>query len=234
VRGVIAWFAICAGIGLLLWLELRTAPQAGAERMEANGARVLSAKKVVAVVAHPDDAEYWIAGTLKLLGDNGARVVLVVASDGERGRNLLQAPDLSSARRQEQAAAGAVMGYDEIVFLGQPDRSAADGPDVRRLIREVLEQEHPDLVITFDGVKPQLPYLHPDHESIGRFTVSILEATGNLSAIYLFHTRRPDTTVNIASVADAKVEAMRKHVSQNGGRSMGKRQFEYFRAFRKI
>jgi LmbE family N-acetylglucosaminyl deacetylase len=198
-----------------------------------NGQAMIGAWRVVAVIAHPDDAEYWISGTLKTLGDSGARVVLVVASDGERGRNLVNAPDLASARRAEQASAGSVMGYDEIVFLGQPDRAAADGPEVGRLIRDVLEKETPDLVITFDGAKPQLPYLHPDHEAIGRITVRTFEQLKLDSALYLFHTRRADTAMDITAVADEKVEAMRRHLSQNGGRAMQRNTLEYFRCVQK-
>ena len=231
--GVLIWLAVMGVLGLALWLELRTLPRATAEEMAANGTAMLGAKRVVVVIAHPDDAEYWISGTLKLLGDAGARVVLVVASDGEKGRNLVNSPDLAATRRAEQAAAGSVMGYDEIVFLGQPDRSAADADVVPKLVEEVFKKEDPDLVITFDGWKPQLPYLHPDHEAMGRLAVRVLNNLDMKPALYLFHTRRPDTLMDISPVAKAKVEAMRKHVSQNGGQAMRRRTTELFRAVRK-
>lgn len=226
------WLLFCAAIGLLLWLELRTLAKPEAQ-MRAAAAQLLDAKKVVVVIAHPDDAEYWISGTLAMLDNLDARVVLVVASDGEKGRNLISAPDLAAARRAEQVAAGSVLGYDEIVFLGQPDRSAADNPDVPRMVREVFEKEQPDTVITFDGWKPQLPYLHPDHEAIGRLAVRVLSEMDFSPEVYLFHTRRPDISVDITTVAERKVEGMRKHVSQNGGQAMRRRFEELFRALKK-
>ena len=227
-RGVMLWLLFCAALAGLLWLELRTLAKPEAE-MLAQAPKLLNARKVVAVVAHPDDAEYWISGTLAMLDTLGARVVLVVASDGEKGRNLVNSPNLGSTRRMEQAAAGQVLGYDEIVFLGQPDRAAADGPEVQRMVLEVLNKERPDTVITFDGRKPQLPYLHPDHEAMGRLTMRAIRELDYEPEVFLFHTRRPDVSIDISPVADRKVEGMRKHVSQNGGRAMRRRTTEWFR-----
>jgi LmbE family N-acetylglucosaminyl deacetylase len=231
-RGVLIWLLLLTAVGTALMYELRTVTKPEAE-MKAAAAQLLGAKRVVAVIAHPDDAEYWISGTLAMLDDRGARVVLVVASDGEKGRDLTESNDIAATRRAEQVAAGAVLGYDEIVFLGQPDRAVADGPDVQRHVEEVLQKEGPDLVITFDGFKPQLPYLHPDHEALGRLTQRALTRIGYRGAICLFHTRRPDIAVDITPVAERKVEAMRKHVSQNGGQAMRRRTLELFRALQK-
>lgn len=204
-------------LGLVLWYVLRTVPTASPAAMAAAGEAMLGARRVVAVVAHPDDAEYWISGTLARLVGEGARVVLVVASDGEKGRNRVGSADLASTRRAEQRAAGSVIGYSDIVFLGQPDRAAADGPNVSELIAEVLTKEQPDLVITFDGWKPSLPYLHPDHEAIGRVTVRAVEQSGRSPDIYLFHTRRPNVAIDISSVAEQKAAAFSAHASQHGG-----------------
>src|SRR5687768_13960537 len=118
----------CGVLALVLWYVLRTAPTASSGEMAKSGEAVLKARRVVAVVAHPDDAEYWISGTLARLVRAGSRVVLVVASDGERGSNRVGSADLAATRRAEQRTAGGVIGYSEIVFLGQPDRAAADGP----------------------------------------------------------------------------------------------------------
>jgi LmbE family N-acetylglucosaminyl deacetylase len=222
------WLLFCTALAGLLWLELRTLPKPE-EQMRTLAATLLDARKVVAVVAHPDDAEYWISGTLAMLDESDARVVLVVASNGEKGRNLINAPDLAVARRLEQAAAGQVLGYDEIVFLGQPDRSAADGPEVLKMVREVLEKERPDTIITFDGWKPQLPYLHPDHEAMGRLAMRAIREMDYEPEVFLFHTRRPDVSVDITPVANRKIEGMKKHVSQNGGQAMRRRTTEWFR-----
>ncbi|MEO7453297.1 MAG: PIG-L deacetylase family protein [Fimbriimonadales bacterium] len=223
------WLILMGVFGVAAYLELRTVPKGTTSEMRERGMLLLSHKRVVAVVAHPDDSEYWIAGTLGMLADKGARVVLVVASDGERGRDLTGSPNIAVTRRAEQLAAGSVMGYTEVEFLGHPDRAAADGDGIGDTIEAIISEENPDLVITFDGWKPQLPYLHPDHEAIGRLTVRRLNEIGYSGSLYLFHTRRPDTEVDITPVAARKVEAMKEHVSQNGGRTMRRRTSELFR-----
>jgi len=199
------WLLFCAAIGLLLWLELRTLPKPEAE-MRAAAPQLLDAKKVVVVIAHPDDAEYWISGTLAMLDNLDARVVLVVASDGEKGRNLINAPDLAVARRAEQVAAGSVLGYDEIVFLGQPDRAAADNPDVPRMVREVLEKEQPDAAPADEPDKP--PLLIPLRDlqaSFGRFSgaqATLAYATSGLVVRRLIDEEGGLAVINLSSTRD--------------------------------
>jgi LmbE family N-acetylglucosaminyl deacetylase len=229
IRGTMIWLVLMGVFGGAAWLELRTVQKGTPDEMRENAKSLLTYGRVVAVVAHPDDSEYWISGTLGMLADNGARVVLVVASDGERGRDLTRSTNIAATRRAEQLAAASVMGYTEVEFLGYRDRAAADGDGIGDTIAAIISEENPDLVITFDGWKPQLPYLHPDHEAIGRLTVRKLYEINYSGALYLFHTRRPDTEVDITPVAARKIEAMKKHVSQNGGRTMRRRTSELFR-----
>jgi hypothetical protein len=40
---------------------------------------------VMVVTAHPDDSEFYVALTLRALADQGARITLVVATDGDKG-----------------------------------------------------------------------------------------------------------------------------------------------------
>jgi len=42
-------------------------------------------KCVVSVHAHPDDTEAWCAGTLKLLSDQGYKIVIVTMTAGGMG-----------------------------------------------------------------------------------------------------------------------------------------------------
>ena len=93
-----------------------------------GGQAVLSKKTVLAIVAHPDDLEWYIGGTLKRLSDNGANVQVIVGTDGEKGPNRSKSVDLAATRRAEQAAAGKINGYTQIHSLGLPDRGLAADP----------------------------------------------------------------------------------------------------------
>jgi LmbE family N-acetylglucosaminyl deacetylase len=213
--------ALVLVVAIPTWLVFRTIPTAAPAEMLRSGETLIKARRVVGIVAHPDDAEYWIAGTLHRLHRTGARVVLVVASNGEKGPNRTDAADLAATRKEEQRAASAILGYDEVVFLGAPDRGVEDDSRVLPSLRKVLDKERPDLIITFDAALPELPYLHPDHEGIGRVALRALKNRQHLPMVYLFHSRRPDAAVDISVSLAAKTLAFKSHQTQNVGRGSG-------------
>src|SRR5439155_23915812 len=75
----------------------------------------------------------------------------------------------------------------------------------------------PDTIITFDGDLPALPYLHPDHEGIGRVVNRILKELPTKPRLLLFHTRRPNVAIDITSVIGDKIRALQAHKSQGLG-----------------
>ncbi|HOG46123.1 MAG TPA: PIG-L family deacetylase, partial [Anaerolineae bacterium] len=80
-------------------------------------------KRAMVIVAHPDDAEFTMAGTAALWAAAGAAVCYVVCTRGDRGSND---PDvtpwaLARLRDAEQRAAAAILGVQEVVVLDHPD-----------------------------------------------------------------------------------------------------------------
>src|SRR5438105_6728159 len=76
---------------------------------------------IVFVHAHPDDEAIFTAGTMCLLSSAGHRVVLVVATGGELGiphQDAAGPGHLAVVRRDETAAAAALLGVDRTEFLG--------------------------------------------------------------------------------------------------------------------
>ena len=76
---------------------------------------------VLALGAHPDDAEIGCGGTLALHADAGDRVTIACVTDGEAGGMGVPPVKLARIRREEAAAAAVVLGVEEIRFLGFPD-----------------------------------------------------------------------------------------------------------------
>ncbi len=131
---------------------------------------------LAAVVAHPDDDAYGIAGTVALHADrDDFRFVLVHATDGEGGdiRDGFPAtPEtLGEVRRREDEAGWRALGRppDRHVWLGLPDGGVADVPrdELVDLVWSVLDEEQPTVVWTFgpDGI-----FGHPDHIAVGAAT----------------------------------------------------------------
>ncbi|WP_420597102.1 PIG-L deacetylase family protein [Deinococcus sp.] len=184
----------------------------------ARGQALLNKKTVLAIVAHPDDLEWYIGGTLKRLADNGANVQVIVATDGEKGPNRVKSPNLAVTRRAEQAAAGQINGYTRIYSLALPDRGAAKDPRFLPEVTRIYNEVKPDAVFVFDPTSPSLPYLHVDHQGSAREFLKFWDTLPQSKPpVYLFQTRRPDVAVDISAVIDTKAQALAQHISQNGG-----------------
>jgi LmbE family N-acetylglucosaminyl deacetylase len=78
--------------------------------------------------AHPDDEAIFTGGTILRAAQAGWRVVLIVATEGDRGRSTgSRGTDLGAQRRAETLAAARVLGVERVEFLGYGD-SGYDEP----------------------------------------------------------------------------------------------------------
>lgn len=134
---------------------------------------------LVSFHAHPDDEALLVGGTLARAADQGHRVVLVVATDGEAGLSasrLRRDGDLGARRRAELDASAAALGVARVVTLGLPDSGWGGTGQAGReafsrlsltqaaagLVR-VLEQERADVLTIYDE---NGGYGHPDHRQV--------------------------------------------------------------------
>ena len=67
-------------------------------------------KVVLALVPHPDDAEFYAGGLLAKLAAEGARVHIVVTSDGRRGSFEADSEIVGRGPRRGDAARGGRFG----------------------------------------------------------------------------------------------------------------------------
>ena len=98
---------------------------------------------LLALFAHPDDAELLAGGTLIKAVDQGYKVVAADLTRGELGSK--GTPEL---RAKEAAAAAEVMGLAERVNLGLPDGHLASTDAMRRVVVEAIRKYQPRTVIT--------------------------------------------------------------------------------------
>jgi LmbE family N-acetylglucosaminyl deacetylase len=143
---------------------------------------------VVAFHAHPDDEVLLTGGTIAKLAEQGHRVVVVMASDGDMGTDP-SAP--VGARLEEFRASVAVLGADKALHLGYADSGHGsplldDPPGRIRFVRAdveeaagklaaILEEEQADLLISYDA---QGGYGHRDHVQVHRVGARAAELTG--------------------------------------------------------
>ena len=108
---------------------------------------------VLAVCAHPDDAELACAGLLLRCQAAGARVGVVDLTRGELGSR--GTPELRAA---ERACATAILGLDVRLDLDLPDGFVEHTVECRTRLVEVIRAEQPRML-----VGPYWEDHHPDH-----------------------------------------------------------------------
>ena len=116
-------------------------------------------ERLLAVVAHPDDAEYLCAGTLARGKDDGAAVGILVLCQGDKGQPSAPVPNLAAVRRKEMSAAARLVGA-ELFFGKVHDGHLADTPEQRRILLEVYRRFQPTLVLAHDAAD-----YHADHRA---------------------------------------------------------------------
>ena len=134
-------------------------------------------RRLLAVMAHPDDETFGIGGTLALYARQGVECHVVTATGGEVGSapaDLKGSASVAEMREHELRCAAAVLGLASVSFLGYRDSGMAGTPDnqhpgclamaapdqVARQVAAHIRRLRPQVLITHD---PSGGYGHPDH-----------------------------------------------------------------------
>jgi LmbE family N-acetylglucosaminyl deacetylase len=129
-------------------------------------------RRVLVIVAHPDDIEFGVAGSVTRWVDEGAHVTYCIVTDGAAGSNEpgTDLAKLTQQRREEQINAAAVAGVQDVRFLGHRDGVLQPTMDLRRELTRLIREVRPDRVVCQDPttVFVRDEYVnHPDHRAAG-------------------------------------------------------------------
>jgi len=197
------------------------------------------AGRVLVIVAHPDDAEFWAGGTIAGWTDAGIEVTYCVLTDGDGGGFDPGIPrgEIPRIRRAEQEKAASLLGVREVRFLGSPEGRLLDDP--RRLhegLVRVIRQARPLRVVTWspEWNWQRFRSCHPDHLATGSAVLAAIYPDAS-NPFALTHLQRdeglepwsvqeawlmnsPQREVNhwvdITDTFERKVAAVRAHASQ--------------------
>jgi LmbE family N-acetylglucosaminyl deacetylase len=89
----------------------------------------MSNKRLLAILAHPDDESFAIGGTLARYAEVGVVVDLLVATRGEAGIPGISDEESATLREKELRRACAVLGINPPKFLGFHDGRLDEIPD---------------------------------------------------------------------------------------------------------
>ena len=103
--------------------------------------------RLLAVMAHPDDAELLCAGTLARAKADGATIGIVVMCRGDKGvGSTAPQADLARVRQEEAAAAAEVLGA-QLFWFGAADGELFDSYEMRKKLMEIFRRFRPTLAI---------------------------------------------------------------------------------------
>jgi len=195
----------------------------------------------MSILAHPDDQEFTIAGTLARWVQQGCQVISVIVTSGDAGSNEPSRgadykPILAHLREDEQIAANLILGIRETAFLHYPDGDLQATLGLRKDLTRLIRQYKPDLVVTGDPTRffHGSDYVnHPDHRAAAEAAVyATFPSAGtrliftdlldegyephNVKKLYLQGAEKPDVWVDTTGTLDLKIAALKKHASQLG------------------
>lgn len=195
-------------------------------------------RRILAVMAHPDDVDFGAAGTVAGWTDRGIEVVYLMVTDGDAGGfdDGITRAEMAALRRDEQRAAAKCVGVSDVRFLGYPDGRVEATLGLRRDIARVIRQVRPDRVLM---PSPERDYQriypsHPDHRAVGAAALDavypdarnpyafpeLLSEEGleawTAREVWISGGPNADHHVDITDRFDRKVSALRAHASQTG------------------
>jgi N-acetylglucosamine malate deacetylase 1 len=188
-------------------------------------------KVVLSINAHPDDAEAWNAGTLKLLKDKGYKIVIATMTGGDLGGCNMNMEETAHVRYEEAKRAAAVLDA-EYFTMGGLDGFLYDTKEMRLKVISLIRQIKAGIIFT---------HLSNDYHSDHRTTANIVEAAAMVSSLdtvpvserpveitpLLYHSSPltlsdplgsqivpPHFYVDVTSVIETKKKMLGYHISQ--------------------
>ena len=191
-------------------------------------------ESAMVIVAHPDDAEFTVGGTVAAWTKTGCRVTYVICTDGNAGSHEpgITREELAGIRRAEQRAACATLGVSEVVFLGHDDGQLEPTLELRRELVRAIRQYKPEVVITWDPTRLFVngDYInHPDHRAAAQAALDAaapasempllwpeVGAPHRVRQLYVYGNDQANVWVDVTGTIDEKIAALKQHGSQMG------------------
>jgi len=195
---------------------------------------VTDVRRILVIVAHPDDAEFGCAGSTARWVGEGREVFYCVMTSGNRGSDdpAMTPERLAVVRQEEQRAAARTLGVSDAIFLGYPDGELEDTREARREVVRAIRRFRPDRIVTQNPFPSLNPYSgHRDHRHAGRLALDAvypyardrlhfpeLLAEGwqphKVREVYVMGHDEPELFLDITATMEVKLAALRCHRSQ--------------------
>jgi LmbE family N-acetylglucosaminyl deacetylase len=191
---------------------------------------------VLAVFAHPDDAEIAAGATLTKWVKGGREVHLLVLTNGDRGSDdpKRDRAELAATRRAETQAGAKVMGLASARVLSIHDGELENSAVVREAVVRRIREIGAETVLSCDPTTVFFEdhyYNHSDHRTAGFVALdSVFPAAGSphffaehlgeglavqrVEDVWLGWSNEPNHTEDVTGFFAEKVAALAEHASQ--------------------
>lgn len=195
-------------------------------------------KRILVILAHPDDPEFFLGATIARWVADGHEVAYCLLTLGERGTSdpEIAVEEVGKQRRVEQYRAGTVLGVSHIQFLDFCDGYLVPTIEARKQVVRVIRKERPQILVTCDPTNyfPRSDYVnHPDHRAAGQIVMdAVFPAAGSRlyfpdlmdegwdphtpDELWLSLTAEPNLDLDVTEWWPTKIKALLEHKSQIG------------------
>ena len=173
--------------------------------------------RILVVTAHPDDSEFYAAGTLTKLHAAGAHIDQVVCTDGDKGYYIfVDSRANRRTRRAEQKAASSEYGVSSLTFLGFPDGRLRNDAELRAELKTAIQELKPTHILTFDANFPTRIH-HQDHSRCAEAVAQVRTELAGTITLLGFSTRGPNFVDDVSDIWPQRLRMLTFHASQFHG-----------------
>ena len=192
-------------------------------------------KRVLVVMAHPDDCDFGAGGTIAQWTSQGIEVSYCIITNGDQGGEESGIPveEMAKVRQQEQRDAGKALGVTQITYLNYRDGWLLPSIELRKEIVKAIRIAKPDRMVVQSPERnwERIYSSHPDHLAAGEtaiqavypdarnpFAFPELKAAGlepwRVREVWITGSPTPNHFVDITETFSKKMAALHAHVSQ--------------------
>jgi LmbE family N-acetylglucosaminyl deacetylase len=199
-----------------------------------------SKKKILVILAHPDDPDFFCGGTIAQWIKSGHHVDYLLMTKGEKGINddFDDPLNIIEIRNEEQRNAADILGVGTIDYLDYEDGTLVASIDARERIVASVRTHKPDIVVTCDPTNYYMNdnYInHPDHRAAGQIVVdAVFPGVQNklyfpalaerglephrVEEAWIALPKNPNVTLDVTKEWSIKIKALECHQSQIGNK----------------
>jgi len=198
-----------------------------------------SSQRILVILAHPDDPEFFCGATLARWINAGHEVHYCILTRGDKGTDdrSMTPQKLAEIRVIEQKRAALKLGIKSVCLLNNQDGYLMPDLNLRRDVTRVIRKIRPDVVLTCDPTNlfhQENRINHPDHRAAGQVALdAVFPAAINflffeelliqehlepvtIREVWISLPSQANLTLDVTDFWEQKIQAILAHKTQIG------------------